>query len=259
MPIAFPPQTFCGFLSLRFGVLALSAIATIGSAIVTITGWAQVMQLAQHPIPLNDEAALFFHSLLFTVLAALGIFGVICGVLRKPFLVLPYLILLAIHLLLSFCAGSFVLSIIFRGNPPDVVDRCRRGAKDELTTLVCTNGIAIQKSVAVIVYLVSWILEAYTCTLVYGFYRYLSWKPNTNAIDPENAAAKPDIMVFPPTPTKSTHKHGASGSVDIRSISSPVFHTEGAAGMNHGYAFSTIDHPEWGNAVGRPIRSPQAF
>ncbi|KAK7062597.1 hypothetical protein VNI00_000085 [Paramarasmius palmivorus] len=268
MHISFPVQAFCGFLSLRFGVLALSAIATVGSAIVTITGWAQVMQLSQHPIPLKDEAALFFHSILFTVLAVFGMVGILCGVIRKPLLVLTYLVLLSFHLLLSICAGSFVLSVIFRGNPPEVVDRCLNGAKDELTRLVCTNGVAIQKSMAIIVYIVSWFLETYACIIVYSFFRYLSWKPTTSLKDPEasiTAVSGMDFLVPPPSAMKPTHKYGGSrnGSVDIRNISSPVLRTEynsaGGVGTNNGYAFSTVDNPEWGDATGRPVRTPQAF
>ncbi|KAL0576490.1 hypothetical protein V5O48_005501 [Marasmius crinis-equi] len=195
---------------------ALSAMLMAGAAIVTITAWSQVMQLNAHPIPLNDEAALFFHSILFTVLAVLGLIG--------------------------FCAGSFVLSVIFRGNPPDVVERCRRGAKDDLTTVVCTNGVAIQKSVAVIVYLTSWGLEGYAILIIYGFQRHL-----TQASKALDFSSPPDHDRSP-VPLKPSPF--ANPSINITAISQP------SPGVNVGYAFSTVE-PEFGDVANRPMRTPK--
>ncbi|KAJ8082503.1 hypothetical protein AAF712_001567 [Marasmius tenuissimus] len=210
-----------------------------GAAIVTITGWSQIMQLSKHPVPLDNQAALFFHSILFTVLAVLGLYGIATGLLRRRLPLAFYSSFLILHLFVSICAGAFVLSIVFRGNPRAVVNKCLNGAKDDASHLVCTNGVAIQKSVAVLVYLTSWLLEAYTVLVAYGFMRSLVEK--ANALDFSSPLERKD------TPIVKLHS-SAGPSVDINVISPP------APGMNVGYAFSTVD-PSFG--ADRPTRIPK--
>lgn len=246
------PTKFCGFLPLRYGVFALSTMLMAGAAIVTITGWAQVMQLNAHPVPLNDETALFFHCILFTVLAIFGLLGIVAGLLKmRPVLIL-FLALLVLHLLVSFFAGAFVLSILFRGNPPDAVERCLNGAKDNLTTTVCTNGIAIQKPVAVIVYILGWFMEIYTAMVIYSFSQHLGQEERirgTASLDIDSGPPTADQMRILYKPPFYAN-HSANNSISISDISQP------APGTNIGYAFTTVE-PDFGDVSNRPMRTPK--
>ncbi|KAF9261088.1 hypothetical protein L218DRAFT_543222 [Marasmius fiardii PR-910] len=251
------PRTFCGFLPLRYGVFALSTMLMTGAAIVTITGWAQVMQLTAHPVPLSDETALFFHSILFTMLAIFGLLGIVAGILRMRPVLLLFLALLVLHLLVSFFTGAFLLSVLFRGNPPDVVKRCLNGAKDNLTRTVCTNGIAIQKPVAVIVYLVSWFLEAYTAMVICSFGQQLAQErekdsSDSASLDIDNGPPSVDSEMRMPYKPPFSANHSANNSISINNISQP------APGVNIGYAFTTVE-PDFGDVSNRPMRTPKTY
>ncbi|KAG7095134.1 hypothetical protein E1B28_005915 [Marasmius oreades] len=240
------PKTFCGFLPLRYGVFALSMMMMSGAIIVTITAWAQVMQLAAHPVPLSDETALFFHSIIFTLLAMFGVLGIVAALLKKRPVLILFLALLVLHLFVGICAGAFVLSVLFRGNPPEAVKRCLNGAKDSLTNTVCANGIAIQKPVAVILYIASWLLETYTAMMIYSFVRQLA-QESDQAPEIDGAPASVDEMRMPYKPS-----HSANNSITISNISQP------APGMNIGYAFTTVE-PNFGDVSNRPMRTPRTY
>ncbi|THU93300.1 hypothetical protein K435DRAFT_967362 [Dendrothele bispora CBS 962.96] len=273
----FKLEAFFGCLPLRLGVVALSFIIMVSASIITVTGWSQIQQLSAHPIPLSSLVALYFHSITFTVLAVLGLAGLIAGSLKpiSSFLLIT-IVLFSFSLILSFSSGAFVLYTIFHQKSQEDIDKCLHGVEnDSLTTLVCKNGIAIIKGVAVAIYLVSWAVIAYTTIVFYSYYAdFKSKTPITFAMDSSTVpkdeysdqisvttmdfkdssttrSLTPNSLIpnrRPLTPGGSSHWKFPSTSSSIRTqdISNPrplmMYNSAGAPGVNTGYAFSTVDN-----------------
>lgn len=216
----------------------------VGGSIVTVTGWSQIMQLSEHPISTANKVALYFHSITFTILAVLGLFGVLCGALRNRPMLFAYTVILPFLVILSFSSGAFVLNTIFHPKSDADIAKCVNGAKDDLTRQVCANGIAIIKGVAVAIYLVSWFLETYTAIIVYSYHSRLTISSLMSAANNETIEAAGRTKFTPVNPLRP---EDISGPTPLT-----MYNSVGAAGINSGYAFSTVD-ASFGVGAGRQM------
>ncbi|KAF5366236.1 hypothetical protein D9758_005766 [Tetrapyrgos nigripes] len=241
------PKSFFGCFPLRFGVIALSFIIMVGASIVTVTGWSQIAQLSDHPISTSNDVALYFHSITFTILAVLGLFGVLSASFQNRPMSFAYMIILPFLVILSFSSGAFVLNTIFHPKSERDITRCLNGATDELTRQVCRNGIAIIKGVAIAIYIGSWVLELYTSIIAYGYYSQLSTaalmdEANNETFEAVVAASGPSTTGATSAKTKFP---AVNGPLRPEDISGPtpltMYNSAGAPGINSGYAFSTVD------------------
>jgi hypothetical protein len=62
-------------------------------------------------------------------------------------------------LCIGVASGIFALVSLFKQNPQEAITECLNGATDEATKAVCKSGIAVMKGVAVVVYVVMWLLQ----------------------------------------------------------------------------------------------------
>ncbi|KAF8646753.1 hypothetical protein AX16_007067 [Volvariella volvacea WC 439] len=145
----------------------------VGCAFVCGVGWIQVPQLDIHPVNSMDKTALILHCTLFTVLGVMCILGFGAAVAKHRNWASIFSIALVFHLVLSIPLGIFVLVAIFTPNSPEDIKRCLNGATGALTLTVCTNGIAIARGVAVVLYVFTWILQAYSYVIVANYVRQL--------------------------------------------------------------------------------------
>ncbi|KAK0196676.1 hypothetical protein F5146DRAFT_13246 [Armillaria mellea] len=208
---------FFFFLSLRIGIFVLSFFKMGGGAIIAATGWLQVTQLDTHPLAVFDTVALYFHTIVFSLLAVVGLFGLISATTKRRGLVQCYGVLLVIILVVSIGSGAVALYSLFRVKDAQTVKRCMNGATDRLTENVCLNGIAIFKATGVTIYIVSWAILTYSYLIAVSFAAPL-------AEDTEDREAGSPVMF------KGKPISGPEPLVTYNSV--------GAPGYNQGYAFS---------------------
>ncbi|KAJ4474433.1 hypothetical protein J3R30DRAFT_678373 [Lentinula aciculospora] len=202
MALSSRARLFCCVLAPVIGVLTASYLWIICGIIIAITGWSQVHLAAAYPIPAAYSTALYFHALIFTLLGVTGIYGVTASSLKRPGLILGYLIILALHLLLSFGGGGFLLMMINRSPSQDEITACLdQNPNDPVATQFCYTPITIPHGVAVALYVLSWILEIYACVMIFSYLEELKQR-----------AANPDFERKPRRP---------SGPVDPGSIGAP--------------------------------------
>ncbi|KAK0211144.1 hypothetical protein DFS33DRAFT_1252658 [Desarmillaria ectypa] len=141
--------------SLRMGIFVFSFFKMVGGTVIAAVGWQQVGQLDTHPLAVFDTVALYFYTVVFSLLALVGLFGLICATTKRRGLVRFYGVFLAITLGVSIASGVVTLYSLFRVKDERTVKRCMNGATDKLTENVCQNGIAIFKGTGVATYAVS--------------------------------------------------------------------------------------------------------
>ncbi|KIK63936.1 hypothetical protein GYMLUDRAFT_40146 [Collybiopsis luxurians FD-317 M1] len=195
-------RQFCCFLPSVFGVLVLSYVWIICGLIVAITGWLQVHKLKVYPVPSPYSIALYVHAVLFTILGLTGIYGVASASLKRRTHALGFLVILGIHLLLSFGGGSFFLAMVNHVRTEDEIAAClsRVSNHDVMATQRCYTPIAMHRSTAIAIYVLTWIFELYTCIMAFSYLE-----------DLKQCAADPDLEKKP----------RRSGPVDPLSIGEP--------------------------------------
>ncbi|KAF5391145.1 hypothetical protein D9757_003003 [Collybiopsis confluens] len=163
-------KRFCGLFSPALGVITLSCVWIISGFAIAISGWLQVHQLLTYPIPSPYYAALYCHAILFTVLGVAGIYGITAVSSKRHSFISGYLILLGIHLLLSFGGGIFFLVMVHRIRTSDEIKACLgRVSNNDLTaTQRCYTPIALHQNAAIAIYVLTWIFELYTCVMVFS-------------------------------------------------------------------------------------------
>lgn len=154
---------------MRAGVFILSIVGTAGGSLISTMGWIQVSQLRQHPLTTTDTVALYVHSVLFTILALLSLFGFVGALIKQRDFVNAYASGLMLYLVLSLVSGIYALYALFHQNSQAQITKCLNGVSDNVTKQVCNNGIAIMKGVAVALYVVMWLLIIYAYIIVSNY------------------------------------------------------------------------------------------
>jgi len=167
MSVLVRSRKFCCCFPVRFGVFVLSLLAMVGGSFVAAFGWIQVSQLSKNPMDKADEIALWIHSGMFTILAALAVLGFIGALIKSRSMVSSFALALAIHLGFSIASGIFRLYTLFRQNPQEALANCVNDAADNSeSTTTCQNGLAIMKGVMVAIYIVTWLIQLYAYFVV---------------------------------------------------------------------------------------------
>ncbi|KAJ3760663.1 hypothetical protein EV360DRAFT_68522 [Lentinula raphanica] len=193
MAITSRARLFCCVLAPVIGVLSASYLWIISGIIIAITGWSQVHLAGTYAIPAAYSTALYFHALIFTLLGVVGIYGVAAASLKRPGLILGYLILLSLHLLLSFGGGGFLLTMINRNPSQDEITACLyQDPNDPVAKQFCYKPIEIPQGAAMILYVLSWVLELYACIMIFSYLEELKQR-----------AANPDLETKPRRPSGS--------------------------------------------------------
>ncbi|KAK0496972.1 hypothetical protein EDD18DRAFT_1073897 [Armillaria luteobubalina] len=234
---------FFFYLSLRTGIFVLSFFKVFGGAVIAATGWLQVAQLDTHPLAVFDTVALYFHTIVFSLLAVVGLFGLISATTKRRGLIQCYGVLVVIILVVSIGSGVVALYSLFRVKDVQTVKRCMHGATDRLTENVCQNGIAIFKATGVAIYTVSWAIL--TCPLFVflvslfvlnfwtdGYLIVVSYAAHLRKRkEMEDRETQSPVMLWG------------------KPISGPepliTYNSVGAPGYNQGYAYSRAHEPEY--------------
>ncbi|KAF9000772.1 hypothetical protein BDZ89DRAFT_694411 [Hymenopellis radicata] len=158
---------FC--LPVRLGVFILTMFGMIGGVIVSATGWLQVSQLSIHPLARFDTTALYFHTIVFTIIVAVALFGLAGAITKRRPLLTAYGYMLAALLGISIASGCVTLFSLFRAKDMKEISECENGSTDPLTVNVCQNGVAVFKGTAVGIYIVTWLYLSYACIIVASY------------------------------------------------------------------------------------------
>lgn len=162
-------RKFLCCIPVRAGVFVLSAVGTAGGSLIAVMGWIQVSELTLHPLSTTDTIALYLHTVIFTILALLSLFGFIGTLIKQRDFVNAYASGLTLYLALSLCSGIYALYSLFHKNSQADITKCLNGSTDSVTREVCNNGIAIMKGVAVALYVAMWLLIIYAYIIVSNY------------------------------------------------------------------------------------------
>jgi len=186
----------------------LSYVWILSGIILAITGWSQVYQIRDLLLPTTFQIALCFYAVLFTWIAVLGIYGVTAASLKRPGLVQGYLLLLGLHLLLSFVGGTYYLVMSYRSLSDSALETCTFHQHHNPTVMqLCHSPFALSPGTGVVVYIASWMLELYACWMVFSYLQTLKEdevtpdverKLQRRAVTPESIGAPVPIPDYKP-------------------------------------------------------------
>lgn len=129
-------------------------------------GWIQVSQLSTHPREKWEEIALWIHSVIFSLLGLLAVFGFLGCLIKSRGMVRSFAVALALHFGFSLASGVFTLYTLFRQSPQEVIDKCVNGSEDPEIVQGCSNGVGLMKGLMVAIYVITWLVQIYAYFVV---------------------------------------------------------------------------------------------
>jgi len=173
-------RKFCCCLPVRFGVFVMSIAALLVGGLVAIAGWIQVKDLPQHPLSNDNKNALYIYSVMFSILALVGGFGIIGTISKQRGLVSLFGSLLSFHLGISIATGIFAIYTLFKTNASEALANCINGSTDQTVINSCQEGLKILKIAVVVGYCVTWLIELWGCLIVSSYVQQLKEEENAN-------------------------------------------------------------------------------
>lgn len=92
----------------------------------------------------------------------LRVFSFIGTLIKQRGFVSAYGVGLIIHLCIGLVSGIFALVSLFKQNPQDAINECLNGATDQDARDTCKSSIAVVKGLAVVIYVIMWLLQICT-------------------------------------------------------------------------------------------------
>jgi hypothetical protein len=175
------------------GVFLLSFLALASGGFLAVIGWIQLYQLKQHPLGKTDEISLWIQSSLFSLLAALAVFGFFGAMIKSLGMVSGFAIAIAIHLGFSIAAGCFSIYTMFARDSQAAIDSCLQNTNDvsDAAMQSCKSGLILIKAVTVIIYVFTWLIQLYAYFVVE---RYVDQLDEERLF--ENPVAMPRTLVM---------------------------------------------------------------
>ncbi|TFK37044.1 hypothetical protein BDQ12DRAFT_685739 [Crucibulum laeve] len=161
-------RTFCCCLPVRFGVFLLSILAIIGGGFISVISWVAISKIKNldYSVATSDLVALWIHSIIYTILVIVSIFGLIGAIIKNRNMVSNFATVLGIHLFVSVVSGIYSMVALFRLKPQDAVNQCMGDANDTSISELCKNGAAIMKGITVTIYVLTWLVQLYAYFIV---------------------------------------------------------------------------------------------
>jgi len=165
-----PTRTFCCCLPVRFGVFIMTILGMLGGAAFAIFGWVESVKL-KGSLSKTNEIALYIHSILYTLLAIMSLFGFIGAIGKRRTLVSVFFSMLVAHTTFSIFSGAFVLYNLFNREGADAVQQCITGTATEagLSEAQCRHGFDVIKGIAVGIFIVVWLFEIWGCFITNSY------------------------------------------------------------------------------------------
>lgn len=82
---------------------------------------------------------------------------------------------LIIHLCISLASGIFALVALFKQDPQQAIKECLNGATDLASKDICKSGVAMTKAIAVVIYVIMWLLQICMLQLFHCSYTPLTF------------------------------------------------------------------------------------
>jgi hypothetical protein len=163
-------RTFCCCLPVRFGVFVMTILGMVGGTLLAVVGWMATVRL-QGLQPKSNEIALYIHSVIYTLLGVLSLFGFIGAIVRNRTMVSIFFMALVGHLTFSIFTGAFALYNIFHASNEDAIQQCvTDGAgADGTSEGDCRRAYDIFKGIAVGVFILVWLLEIWGCVIAHEY------------------------------------------------------------------------------------------
>jgi len=166
-------RTFCCCLPVRLGVFLLTLLGLTVGTIVAAAGWIHVGTLRNHPLDVNDQVALFFLAIMYSILAFVSLFGLFGAIARNPGWVYMFLVALGVHLGFNIASGIYNIVTLYRQNSQTVMWKCLNGATDQVSIDICNSAVGIVKGLTIAIYVCTWLLELYACVIVSNYVEQL--------------------------------------------------------------------------------------
>jgi len=162
-------RVFCCCLPVRFGVFVMAVLGILGGGFIAVVGWAQIAQLAKHPLDQRDKIALIVQTIIYTLLALLSFCGLIGTFNKSRSLISVYSTMLCAHLGFSIVTGIFYLYTLFHQTGQTDIQKCIDESTDDATVEACKKGFGVIRAIIVVVFVIVWLLELYGCIIVSNY------------------------------------------------------------------------------------------
>jgi len=216
-------RKFCCCLPVRFGTFSIAILGIVGGGLISIGGWLQVKDLAQHPIDGRAKIALWIQTMMYTVLAVVSLFGLIGTFSKSRSLIALYSTILFSHLGFSIATGAFYLYTLFHQEENTDVQKCINGSTDNIKIEACKKGYEVIRGVIVGLFILIWLIELYGCIIVSNYVDQLDEEesleygrggvgPAVTTVNNNFVAPQPNSYAFG-TPAHSYGVQGNSNNV----------------------------------------------
>jgi hypothetical protein len=162
-----PSRKFCCCLPVRFGVFIIAVLGIIGGGAFGAIGWFEIVKYKGQLSKLT-QISLYIHSILYTVLCIVSVFGLIGVIRRRRSLISVFFSVLVAITTFSIFSGAFTLWSIFNRVGPVAVQQCV-DQQETADPSSCQKGYNVVKGISVAVFIFIWLLEIWGCFITSNY------------------------------------------------------------------------------------------
>ncbi|KAF9447626.1 hypothetical protein P691DRAFT_671138 [Macrolepiota fuliginosa MF-IS2] len=182
-------RKFCCCIPVRFGVFLLSFLGMGGGILLSVLGWWSIALII--PVSKPDEIALYFSSVMYTLLALVSLFGFAGAIIKSIRMVASFASALLVHLVFSVGIGIYAIYTVFKQDPQDIFNKCVGNAGDAYAESICKDSFAIIKGVTIAVYIITWLLQLYAYFVVLRYVEQLEHEESLKRQVIDNILSRP--------------------------------------------------------------------
>ncbi|KAH9919443.1 uncharacterized protein BXZ73DRAFT_52563 [Epithele typhae] len=173
-------RKFCCCLPVRFGVFCEALLGLGLGGFAAIAAFLSIQQVMAGKLPdvSHDELiALWIVAVTMTLFAFTGLMGLIGSIGRIRGLVSLYASVITFVTVANVVGGIYVIYQLFHAAGAEQVAKCEadaQGGKTDVNHFVCDEGFKVGRTVAIVVYVIFWLIEIYGCFIAFWYVSQLT-------------------------------------------------------------------------------------
>ncbi|KAJ8468920.1 hypothetical protein ONZ45_g10495 [Pleurotus djamor] len=167
----------CFCLSLRFGALALSVIATLAGFALLIVSIIGVTRLSGDA-DWYQKFLVWIHVIMYLFLGTFGVVGLIGAIKQRRRYISGFFTVFLTSLTFHISVGIISLRDLFRNGGSIAINRCIKATTDQAVKDKCSETVSKQKKMVVPLMILFWLVHAYGVFVVHQYKKQLKEREN---------------------------------------------------------------------------------